>query len=203
MTKTPFSSKNPATIAKSFSTGSSHPQGVVGEVVCPLFNSDGSQCRKKCVGVSSNILELDTFYTLESAEADWRAQNFAYRSICEHIRRAHPDNWIPKLPASPETFAKMVGMAPRNNNPGLQMGNGMMHHVPVQQMRKPTVARKPSKRKFTIIITVATAVSPLAPYSRRRPMDEVELIKIMVIPNTSILQLLRLFVGFCPSVVGE
>lgn len=121
ITKTPFSSKNPATAAKSFSPGAP-PQGVVGEVVCPLFNSDGSQCRKKCVG------------------------NFAYRSICEHIRRAHPDNWIPKLPASPETFAKMVGMIPRNGNPsGVQMGGGMIHHVPVQQMRKPTVARKPSK----------------------------------------------------------
>jgi len=55
MTKAPFCSKNPATIAKSFSSsGSSHgTQGAVGEVVCPLFNSDGSQCRKKCVGVST------------------------------------------------------------------------------------------------------------------------------------------------------
>ena len=54
MTKTPFCSKNPATIAKGFSSaGSGHgTQGAVGEVVCPLLNSDGSQCRKKCIGVS-------------------------------------------------------------------------------------------------------------------------------------------------------
>ncbi|CCX15895.1 hypothetical protein FPQ18DRAFT_76893 [Pyronema domesticum] len=130
ITKTPFCSKNPATIAKSFSSGASSPhngpQGPQGEVVCPLPNSDGSQCRKKCVG------------------------NFAYRSICEHIRRAHPDNWIPKLPASPETFAKMVSMGPRPSSNPTVLSNGMMHHpVAVQQCRKPNIlnpqARKSSK----------------------------------------------------------
>ncbi|KAF8246841.1 hypothetical protein K440DRAFT_317150 [Wilcoxina mikolae CBS 423.85] len=131
MSKTPFCSKNPATIAKSFSSsGSSHgTQGAVGEVVCPLFNSDGSQCRKKCVG------------------------NFAYRSICEHIRRAHPDNWIPKLPASPETFAKMVSIVPRNNgNNG--MDNGMMHHIPVQQMRKHNIVNSQSRKSSKLSKTM-------------------------------------------------
>ncbi|KAI5776474.1 hypothetical protein EDC01DRAFT_462795 [Geopyxis carbonaria] len=124
--KTPFSSKNPATIAKSvgaggYSASSGLQQG--GEVVCPLFNSDGSQCRKKCVG------------------------NFAYRSICEHIRRAHPDNWIPKLPASPETFAKMVGLTPRLNAGSYSSSAAtplQQHHNGV--VRKPTpAARKSSK----------------------------------------------------------
>ena len=52
--KTPFTSKNPATIAKNVGAGNyAGSLGVQqgGEVVCPLFNSDGSQCRKKCVGV--------------------------------------------------------------------------------------------------------------------------------------------------------
>ncbi|TGZ81803.1 hypothetical protein EX30DRAFT_233395 [Ascodesmis nigricans] len=121
--KTPFSSKNPATIAKTVGAGSFAGNAGVqqgGEVVCPLFNSDGSQCRKKCVG------------------------NFAYRSICEHIRRAHPDNWIPKLPASPETFAKMVGLNPRG-------ANGALQHHSHNIVRKPTMpssVRKPSKREF-------------------------------------------------------
>ncbi|KAH0608799.1 uncharacterized protein H6S33_001027 [Morchella sextelata] len=89
MAKTTLNSKNPSTVAKKVSgTGG----GILGgqgssEVVCPLQNADGSVCRKKCIG------------------------NFAYRSICEHIRRAHPDNWIPKLPASAETFAKMVSLS--------------------------------------------------------------------------------------------
>jgi len=51
--KSPLNSKNPATVAKKMYAGS----GIVGngghgEVVCPLFNADGSICRKKCVGVS-------------------------------------------------------------------------------------------------------------------------------------------------------
>jgi hypothetical protein len=74
-------------------------------------------------------------------------QNFAYRSICEHIRRAHPDNWIPKLPASPETFAKMVGLMPRNN-----MENGMVSHVSIapSPRKHANITRKPAKRKFKI-----------------------------------------------------
>ncbi|RPB00771.1 hypothetical protein L873DRAFT_1827467 [Choiromyces venosus 120613-1] len=88
--KAPLNSKNPATVAKKiYAGGGIVSNGGHGEVMCPLFNADGSICRKKCVG------------------------NFAYRSICEHIRRAHPDNWIPKLPASPETFAKMVNLPSR------------------------------------------------------------------------------------------
>ncbi|KAF8416844.1 hypothetical protein EV426DRAFT_396170 [Tirmania nivea] len=58
------------------------------DVVCPLPNLDGSACRKRCSGT------------------------FAYRSICEHIRRAHPEHWIPKLPASAESFHKMIQTPP-------------------------------------------------------------------------------------------
>ncbi|CAG8017291.1 unnamed protein product [Penicillium nalgiovense] len=54
------------------------------EVVCPLKNNDGSNCRKRCLGEKR------------------------YRSMQEHIRRAHPSHYIPKLPATEESFLMMV-----------------------------------------------------------------------------------------------
>ncbi|OQE14438.1 hypothetical protein PENFLA_c038G08203 [Penicillium flavigenum] len=54
------------------------------EVVCPLKNNDGSNCRKRCLGEKR------------------------YRSMQEHIRRAHPNHYIPKLPATEESFLMMV-----------------------------------------------------------------------------------------------
>ncbi|KAL3460416.1 hypothetical protein BJX64DRAFT_184221 [Aspergillus heterothallicus] len=54
------------------------------EVVCPLKNNDGSNCRKRCLGEKR------------------------YRSMQEHIRRAHPNHYIPKLPATEESFIMMV-----------------------------------------------------------------------------------------------
>jgi hypothetical protein len=54
------------------------------EVVCPLKNNDNSNCRKRCLGEKR------------------------YRSMQEHIRRAHPNHYIPKLPATEESFLMMV-----------------------------------------------------------------------------------------------
>ncbi|CAG8052004.1 unnamed protein product [Penicillium olsonii] len=54
------------------------------EVVCPLKNNDSSNCRKRCLGEKR------------------------YRSMQEHIRRAHPNHYIPKLPATEESFLMMV-----------------------------------------------------------------------------------------------
>ncbi|TQS39023.1 hypothetical protein Golomagni_00455 [Golovinomyces magnicellulatus] len=54
------------------------------EVMCPLRNQDGSGCRKRCLGEKR------------------------YRSMQEHIRRAHPQNYIPKLPATEESFRLMI-----------------------------------------------------------------------------------------------
>ncbi|OJJ88190.1 putative transcription factor RfeD [Aspergillus glaucus CBS 516.65] len=54
------------------------------EVVCPLKNNDGSNCRKRCLGEKR------------------------FRSMQEHIRRAHPTHYIPKLPATEESFLLMV-----------------------------------------------------------------------------------------------
>ncbi|KMU72794.1 hypothetical protein CISG_03228 [Coccidioides immitis RMSCC 3703] len=58
------------------------------EVVCPLTNNDGSNCRKRCLGEKR------------------------YRSMQEHIRRAHPNYYIPKLPATEESFQLMVNTPP-------------------------------------------------------------------------------------------
>jgi hypothetical protein len=39
-------------------------------------------------------------------------QEKRYRSMQEHIRRAHPNHYIPKLPATEESFLLMVNTPP-------------------------------------------------------------------------------------------
>ncbi|EJP70479.1 hypothetical protein MY5147_004708 [Beauveria neobassiana] len=63
------------------------------EVICPLSNQDGSNCRKRCIGEKR------------------------YRSMQEHIRRAHPEYYIPKLPATEESFLLMVNTPPSERPP--------------------------------------------------------------------------------------
>ncbi|KAL4803786.1 hypothetical protein BDV18DRAFT_162792 [Aspergillus unguis] len=72
-----------STLTSSFSV-----TDVNNEVVCPLKNNDGSNCRKRCLGEKR------------------------YRSMQEHIRRAHPNHYIPKLPATEESFILMVTTPP-------------------------------------------------------------------------------------------
>lgn len=54
------------------------------EVICPLRTPDGNVCGKRCQGAKP------------------------YRSIQEHIRRAHPGRYMPGLPATEESFRAMV-----------------------------------------------------------------------------------------------
>jgi hypothetical protein len=61
------------------------------EVVCPLQNQDGSSCRKRCIGEKR------------------------YRSMQEHIRRAHPEHYISKLPATEESFLLMINTPPSSD----------------------------------------------------------------------------------------
>lgn len=70
-------------------TKSRRPPTTVGniELICPLPAKDGSTCGKH-------------FY-----------DGKPYRSVQEHIRRAHPDNYIPKLPATKESFELIVNAA--------------------------------------------------------------------------------------------
>lgn len=77
------------TRASSQSEGSSTPNNPqanenTAEVVCPIANADGTICGKSCSGSKR------------------------WRSIQEHIRRAHSEKWIQNLPANEESFHTMV-----------------------------------------------------------------------------------------------
>ncbi|RVD81442.1 uncharacterized protein DFL_009306 [Arthrobotrys flagrans] len=61
-----------------------------GEVICPLIRPDGRRCLKKCTGERR------------------------YRSMQEHIRRAHPDDYVPRLSATKDSFDRMVRNAALN-----------------------------------------------------------------------------------------
>lgn len=77
------------------------------EVVCPLNNQDGSLCRKKCIGVRPyRKAERDAYRSANNP------QEKRYRSMQEHIRRAHPNFYIPKLPATEESFQLMISTPP-------------------------------------------------------------------------------------------
>jgi hypothetical protein len=47
-------------------------------------------------------------------------QEKRYRSMQEHIRRAHPDFYIPKLPATEESFQLMISTPPTKRPPQQQ-----------------------------------------------------------------------------------
>ncbi|KAF3762494.1 hypothetical protein M406DRAFT_294206 [Cryphonectria parasitica EP155] len=78
------------------------------EVVCPLHNQDGSSCRKRCLGEKR------------------------YRSMQEHIRRAHPEHYIAKLPATEESFLLMINTPPSERPQPQQpasANNSLNHHT--------------------------------------------------------------------------
>jgi hypothetical protein len=96
------------------------------EVVCPLKNNDGSSCRKKCTGVGPTPKHVRWHWS--RFQCNWACrpvhhdncllgQEKKYRSMQEHIRRAHPEHYIPKLPATEESFALMVNSAPHERPP--------------------------------------------------------------------------------------
>ncbi|AEO65723.1 uncharacterized protein THITE_2113026 [Thermothielavioides terrestris NRRL 8126] len=77
------------------------------EVVCPLRNQDGSSCRKRCIGEKR------------------------YRSMQEHIRRAHPEHYIAKLPATEESFLLMINTSPSERQQA-QPSSGPPHAHPTK-----------------------------------------------------------------------
>ena len=85
------------------------------EVICPLNNQDGSLCRKKCLGVRVFPVHIDC----ETVGLTF-IQEKRYRSMQEHIRRAHPDFYIPKLPATEESFQLMITTPPTARPPPQQ-----------------------------------------------------------------------------------
>ncbi|KAF2758116.1 hypothetical protein EJ05DRAFT_531851 [Pseudovirgaria hyperparasitica] len=80
--------RNSNSLTSSFSVSDAN-----NEVVCPLKNHDGTSCRKRCIGEKR------------------------YRSMQEHIRRAHPEHYLPKLPATEESFMLMVNTPPSERPP--------------------------------------------------------------------------------------
>ncbi|GAB7356351.1 hypothetical protein MBLNU459_g7141t1 [Dothideomycetes sp. NU459] len=82
-------------MAPKLSHGSAQVADPDNEVVCPIKSADGSNCRKKCLGEKR------------------------FRSMQEHIRRAHPEYYIPKLPATKESFDLMVNSPPQERRPQL------------------------------------------------------------------------------------
>lgn len=79
------------------------------EVVCPLNNADGSHCRKRCFGVSHSFPSSPYSPLAILTES---LQEKRYRSMQEHIRRAHPEHYLPKLPATEESFRLMINTPP-------------------------------------------------------------------------------------------
>ncbi|KAJ4513854.1 hypothetical protein HRR78_006564 [Exophiala dermatitidis] len=54
---------------------------------------------------------------------DFNEQEKRYRSMQEHIRRAHPDYYIPKLPATEESFQLMISTPPSQRPPQPQQSS--------------------------------------------------------------------------------
>lgn len=85
------------------------------EVICPLNAPDGSVCGKRCQGAKP------------------------YRSIQEHIRRAHPGRYLPGLPATEESFHAMVDsegiVCPINKPDGSECGYRCTGSKPYRSMQ--------------------------------------------------------------------
>ncbi|KAH7162978.1 hypothetical protein B0J13DRAFT_25870 [Dactylonectria estremocensis] len=87
------------------------------EVVCPLRNQDSSSCRKRCIGEKR------------------------YRSMQEHIRRAHPEHYISKLPATEESFLLMINTPPSErrhpDQSSAPAAQGLSHSQPQPSLPPP------------------------------------------------------------------
>jgi hypothetical protein len=92
------------------------------QVVCPLKSQDGSNCRKRCLGVSNESLSQHSEQCTFHPEAN-AAQEKRYRSMQEHIRRAHPEHYIPKLPATEASFQLMISTPPQPKPPPGETNN--------------------------------------------------------------------------------
>ncbi|KAF2400013.1 hypothetical protein EJ06DRAFT_557088 [Trichodelitschia bisporula] len=132
------------------------------EVVCPLKNHDGSACRKRCIGEKR------------------------YRSMQEHIRRAHPEHYIPKLPATEESFSLMVSTPPSadraaatavtpnsqprsNGPPSDYYYNKDDYAYPAGPVQRAAPYRR------TSLLPAANAAEALAQLHNHRPWDEADL----------------------------
>lgn len=66
-----------------------------------------------------------------STNKRYAMQEKRYRSMQEHIRRAHPEHYISKLPATEESFLLMINTPPSERpqpQPGSVTSNNTSHH---------------------------------------------------------------------------
>ena len=61
------------------------------------------------------------------ADRLWRQQEKRYRSMQEHIRRAHPEHYISKLPATEDSFLLMISTPPSERPPTQSNASGQPH----------------------------------------------------------------------------
>lgn len=67
-----------------------------------------------------------------------RLQEKRYRSMQEHIRRAHPEYYIPKLPATKESFELMITSPPHELPQDTSPQQNHVHHPVVPQHSDPS-----------------------------------------------------------------
>ena len=71
------------------------------------------------------------FYRSLVVTSSFGIQEKRYRSMQEHIRRAHPEHYISKLPATEESFQLMITTPPSEKpappQPATVNANGMLH----------------------------------------------------------------------------
>ncbi|MCJ1229161.1 hypothetical protein MMC12_005826 [Toensbergia leucococca] len=122
------------------------------EVVCPLTNSDGSNCRKHCLGEKR------------------------YRSMQEHIRRAHPGHYISKLPATEESFQLMINTPPseRPQPPPSQPLENSVYGYERDAHQRDRTFPPPSRSLEDAYPAAATAAVALAQLHNHRPDSDWE-----------------------------
>lgn len=103
------------------------------EVVCPLLMKDGSVCGKRCF------------------------DGKAYRSMQEHIRKAHPLHYIPGLHANEESFRLMV-----NKQPGEGLQGPEYQVVRPADLSLPVAKKQPAVKKAKKVVTVIDGPSEQA-----------------------------------------
>ncbi|KAL8672860.1 MAG: hypothetical protein Q9168_002698 [Polycauliona sp. 1 TL-2023] len=138
---------------KSSLTSSFSASELDSEVVCPLKTAEGSNCRKRCLGEKR------------------------YRSMQEHIRRAHPEHYIAKLPATEESFQLMVNTPPSDKPPPAvpqSFGNPVYGHdrdVQIQDYGASITAPRSFSESYPAAATAAVALAQL---HNHRPDSELD-----------------------------
>lgn len=82
----------------------------------PLIVSGESSRLRRCDSRATSVSVLAPFI-IRQADESFVLQEKRYRSMQEHIRRAHPEHYISKLPATEESFLLMINTPPSERPP--------------------------------------------------------------------------------------